>query len=49
MQIGDRVNRIEDRETVGATIVEIEGESVKIEYDEGGAGWWPITALAPED
>lgn len=45
MQVGDRVNRIENREIVGATVLAIEGENVLIAYDEGGEGWWPITTL----
>lgn len=46
--IGDRVNRVEDRDEVGATVVEIDGESVLIAYDEGGEGWWPASALVAE-
>jgi len=49
--VGDRVDRIEDREVTGATIISIEGEgdkmSVEIEYDEGGSGWWPVSAIQP--
>ena len=51
-KIGDRVERIEDREVVGATIISIQehenGEiSVELQYDEGGSGWWPTTAIRP--
>jgi len=45
MTIGDRVNRIEDREIVGATVLLIDGDNVLIEYDEGGQGWWSVDAL----
>lgn len=45
MQVGDRVNRIEDREVVGATVIAFDGNFVFISYDEGGEGWWPIEAL----
>ena len=40
-----RVNRSESKETVGATVLETDGESVLISYDEGGEGWWPISSL----
>ena len=58
-QIGDRVERIEDRVEVSATVISINenssgsgpgGEnvqSVEISYDEGGSGWWPSTCLRP--
>ena len=58
-QIGDRVERIEDRVEVSATVISIsetaggsgaEGEiaqTVEISYDEGGSGWWPSTCLRP--
>lgn len=45
MQIGDRVNRIEDREIVGATVIAVDGDNALIAYDEGGEGWWPTDAL----
>lgn len=45
MKIGDRVERIEERETTGAAVVEIDGEDIEIVYDEGGVGWWPRSAL----
>ena len=45
MNIGDRVERIEDREVVGATVLEVDGESVLLEYDDGGTGWWPVDSL----
>lgn len=45
MKIGDKVVRLEDRGTTEATILEIDGENVLIEYVEGGQGWWPIEAL----
>ena len=45
MKVGTRVNRLEDREVTGATVLETDGENVLIEYDEGGQGWWAINAL----
>jgi len=45
MNIGDRVERIERRDTTGARIVEIDGASARLAYDEGGEGWWPLDAL----
>jgi hypothetical protein len=48
--IGQRVDRIEDREVTGATVISIQGEGdaviVEIEYDEGGTGWWPASTLS---
>lgn len=47
--VGDRVDRIEDREETGATIISIQGEgryiSAELEYDEGGSGWWPLDCI----
>ena len=45
MKVGTRVNRLEDREVTGATVLETDGENALIAYDEGGQGWWPIQAL----
>ena len=45
MTIGDRVERIEDREVVGATVLEVDGENVLLDYDEGGEGWWPVDCV----
>ena len=45
MNVGDKVNRLEDRETTEATVLEIDGENALIEYAEGGLGWWPIETL----
>ena len=45
MEVGTLVNRLEDREVTGATVLETDGENVLIAYDEGGQGWWPINAL----
>lgn len=49
-KVGDRVNRIEDREIRGATIIELcnmdsEFPSALIAYDEGGEGYWPLDCL----
>jgi hypothetical protein len=38
-KVGDRVERVEDKETVGATILRIEDSGeicIEIAYDEGG-------------
>jgi hypothetical protein len=50
MNINDRVNRIEDRATTGAVIIDIDHEvgCALIAYDEGGEGWWPLDSIAPE-
>lgn len=49
--IGDRVDRIEDREITGATIISIQDSDdsiiVELQYDEGGSGWWPVSAIKP--
>lgn len=49
-QVGDRVNRIEDREVTGAVVITVStssfGNIYEIQYDEGGSGWWPESALA---
>jgi hypothetical protein len=51
MKIADRVSRDEDRETTGATVLDVQGEGEEamalIDYDEGGQGWWPVSALLP--
>lgn len=40
-QINDRVNRIEDRTIVGATVRQVLPDKIYfIEYDEGGFGFW---------
>ncbi len=47
--VGDRVDRIEDRPTTGATIIAIQENgqetTYELEYDEGGSGWWPESAI----
>jgi hypothetical protein len=53
-KVGDRVERIENREIVGATILSIqqinETETiVELQYDEGGSGWWPINCIVVRD
>lgn len=49
--VGDRVDRIEDREVTGATVITVQniGDEivVEIQYDEGGSGWWPTSAIKP--
>ena len=49
MVVGDRVNRLEDRDVTGATVLAVEGSNVEIAYDEGGTGWWPVDCLQPLD
>ncbi|HMO30874.1 hypothetical protein [Enterovirga sp.] len=45
-EIGTRVERREQRDVTGATILaQDEGGYVLIAYDEGGEGWWPPDAL----
>lgn len=52
-KVGDRVERIEDRDVTGATVLSITerddgGNVIEIEYDEGmGSGWWPENSLRP--
>jgi hypothetical protein len=57
--VGQRVKRIEERESVGATVLEfIEANDTfvyRIQYDEGslgnghdGTGWWMEETLQPE-
>jgi len=50
--VGDRVDRIEDREVTAATIISVQESQdenletlVELQYDEGGSGWWPISAI----
>jgi hypothetical protein len=49
--VGQRVDRIENREVTGATIMAIKTfrnrVSVELQYDEGGTGWWPISCIKP--
>lgn len=47
-EAGARVRRLEDREVVGASVLARDGDDYLIAYDEGGEGWWPAVALAPE-
>lgn len=50
-KVGDRVDRIEDREVTGATIISIQQVNndiiVELQYDEGGSGWWPASSIKP--
>lgn len=50
-QIGDRVERIEDRDVTAATVLSVQQTRdeviVELEYDEGGTGWWPATSIRP--
>lgn len=51
--IGQRVNRIEMRDIVGATVISFEPTIYNIgsdyvyyiKYDEGGFGYWPENSL----
>lgn len=54
--VGQRVDRIEDREVTGATIIRLqldneryENSCAELEYDEGGSGWWPLSAIKPKE
>jgi hypothetical protein len=48
-QIGDRVERIENRDVTGATVVDISREgketTLLLQYDEGGMGYWPASSV----
>jgi hypothetical protein len=51
-QVGDRVERIEDRPIRGAVVIEVYEPHVEgaettylIKYDEGGEGFWPESGL----
>ena len=50
-EIGQRVDRIEDREITGATIISIQETGditcVELQYDEGSTGWWPVNCIKP--
>ena len=47
-EIGTRVERREERDVTGATVLAVdEGGFLLIAYDEGGEGWWPPDALDP--
>jgi hypothetical protein len=53
-QVGDRVDRIEDREVTGATVISVvemgDGtNSVELDYDEGPSGWWPENCIKKKD
>lgn len=41
MKPSDRVIRSQSQEPAGAKVLLVQGDSVLIEYDEGGQGWWP--------
>lgn len=50
--IGDRVDRIENRDITGGTVITIQDSDkeqvvYEIQYDEGGSGWWPESCLTP--
>jgi len=48
-KVGDRVDRIEDREVTGATVLVVQesdnGNMYELQYDEGDNGWWPEDCL----
>jgi hypothetical protein len=50
---GDRVRRLEARAQVGAVVLTAEegwkGQTLELSYDEGGTGWWPSSAVEPDD
>ena len=45
MKPNDRVHRIQDQQPTEATVLQVQHDSALIAYDEGGEGWWPVTAL----
>ena len=46
LEPGQRVNRIENQQQTGATVLAIDASgNVLIAYDEGGTGWWPQECL----
>ena len=52
MNVGDRVNRKENKQVVGAIIKQVvealdnlDNNLYLIEYDEGGEGWWYSSSL----
>lgn len=47
-ETGARVRRLEDGGAGGARVLARDGDDYLIAYDEGGEGWWPAVALAPE-
>jgi hypothetical protein len=49
MKPSSRVNRSQEQQPAGATVREVQGENVLIEYDEGGEGWWPAGSLTIVD
>jgi hypothetical protein len=50
---GDRVRRLEARPEVGAVVLTAEeswdGQTLELSYAEGGTGWWPSSAVEPDD
>lgn len=49
-KIGDRVQRIEQRDVTAATVITVQtvGDDdiiLELQYDEGGTGWWPATSV----
>jgi hypothetical protein len=50
---GDRVRRLEARAQVGAVVLTAEEgweeQTLELSYDEGGTGWWPSSAVEPDD
>jgi hypothetical protein len=57
-RVGQRVKRLEDKDVVGAIVLELaelnDSFSYNIQYDEGvsqgndGTGWWPEGSLEAE-
>lgn len=52
-EVGDLVDRIEDREVTKATIISVQEHNTnydddvfyELQYEEGGSGWWPEQCL----
>lgn len=48
LAIGSSVIRVGEPSPNRATVIAVMGEYAEIEYEEGGSGWWPISALQEE-
>ena len=40
-----KVDRLQEQEPKGATIIEVRGNTLLLAYDEGGTGYWPTDAV----
>ena len=48
---GDQVQRIENRSETNATVISVaegmDGQTLELEYIEGGTGFWPADSVQP--